>query len=54
MVNFFTTIVGIFTRLTQLTIALALLLIFSLWLTVRDLYYGVCHPLFPILLTAQS
>jgi hypothetical protein len=45
MVNFFTTVVGIFTRLINLLITLAPLLSFIIWLHIRDLYYSVRDPL---------
>ena len=44
MVNFFTTIVGIFTRLINLLIKLVPLLWFVIWLHIRDLYYTVRDP----------
>jgi hypothetical protein len=51
MVNFFTTVVGIFTRLINLLIALAPLLSFIVWLHIRDLCYSVRDPS-PFLSTA--
>ena len=51
MVNFFTTVVGIFTRLINFLIALALLLQFIIWLHLRDHYYDVRDPS-PVLSTA--
>jgi hypothetical protein len=45
MVNVFTTIVGTFRRLFNLLKAIAALLFFAIWLTIRDIYYVVCSPL---------
>ncbi|RLM00415.1 hypothetical protein CFD26_108536 [Aspergillus turcosus] len=47
MVNFFTTAVGIFRRLFNLLIALAYILGFVIWLTIRDLYYCIANLFFP-------
>ncbi|RQM06383.1 hypothetical protein DH86_00001194, partial [Scytalidium sp. 3C] len=41
MINFFTTIGGVFTRLVEVTIAGAPLVNFVFWLTIRDLYYSI-------------
>ncbi|KAF7176103.1 hypothetical protein CNMCM7691_001579 [Aspergillus felis] len=47
MVNFFTTAVGIFRRLINLLIALASVLLFAAWLTIRDLYYCIANLFLP-------
>ena len=53
MVNFFTTVVGIFTRLIKLLMAKARLITFIIWLHIRDLYYCV-RDRSPFLPTAES
>lgn len=53
MINFFTTIGGVFTRLVEVTIAGAPLVNFVFWLTIRDLYYSVCYNT-PSCLTTNS
>jgi hypothetical protein len=45
MVNIFITTVRTFRRLFHLLKALAALLFFAIWLTIRDIYYVVCIPL---------
>ncbi|GIJ91753.1 hypothetical protein Asppvi_010725 [Aspergillus pseudoviridinutans] len=47
MVNFFTTAVGIFRRLIHLLITIALVLLFAVWLTIRDLYYCIANLFLP-------
>lgn len=44
MVNFFTTVVGIFKRFFGATIELAPLFGFVFWLQIRDAGYSVCDP----------
>lgn len=45
MVNIFTTTVGTFRRLFNLLEALAALLFYNIWLTIRDINYVVCITL---------
>ncbi|GFG20469.1 conserved hypothetical protein [Aspergillus udagawae] len=47
MVNLFTTTVGILRRLINLLIALASVLLFAVWLTIRDLYYCIANLFLP-------
>ncbi|KAF7159628.1 hypothetical protein CNMCM5623_005008 [Aspergillus felis] len=47
MVNFFTTAVGTFRRLINLLTALASVLLFAAWLTIRDLYYCIANLFLP-------
>jgi hypothetical protein len=49
MVNLFTTVVGIFTRLIKASIGLTPWVTFAIWLEIRDLFYLVSYP-FQILL----
>lgn len=52
-VNFFSTIVGIWTRIIQLNVALLPVLNFIFWLHLRDLYYSVGGP-YSCLPTAET
>ncbi|EKG11399.1 hypothetical protein MPH_11494, partial [Macrophomina phaseolina MS6] len=47
MVNFFTTVVGIFTRLINGLTALTSFLLFVIWLHTRDLYYTIANLFLP-------
>ena len=44
MVNIFTIVLGIHTKLINLVIAVTPSLVFIIWLYIRDLYYSVSDP----------